>query len=73
MKTYKYISVPSEIVVAKNATVESAVASVFDIVNAESMEGWELVGVAPCTLQGKGKGSKINTLIFAKEVEEKNT
>ena len=72
MKTYKYISVPSEIVVAKNATMESAIASALDIVNAEAMEGWELVGVAPCTLRSKQKGLrgvKVNTLIFAKEVE----
>lgn len=70
MKEYKYVSLPSVIVV-KNVTDNNVIENYFDVIKEESVDGWEFVGVAPVTvLAKKGAGDKenaFNTFIFARE------
>lgn len=70
MKEYKYVSLPSVIVVKKVGD-KDVIENYFDVINQESVDGWEFVGVAPVTvLAKKGAGDKesaFNTFIFARE------
>lgn len=70
MKEYKYVSLPSVIVV-KKITDNAIIENYFDVIKEESVDGWEFVGVAPVTiLAKKGVGDKenaFNTFIFARE------
>lgn len=73
MKEYKYIAIPNS-VVAKKKDVDSAVNNYFDIINQESVDGWEFVTVAPINLLIK-KGAfrteneSNNVFIFAREID----
>ena len=74
MKEYKYIAVPNTVVAKKNK-VDEAVNAYFDIINQESVEGWEFVTVAPINLISKKSAFKSssdsnNVFIFAREKEE---
>lgn len=71
MKEYKYISFPS-VVNAKKGNEDQAVNNYFDIVNQESVDGWEFMQVAQISLfvkKGafKGAAEDRNVFIFVRE------
>lgn len=73
MKEYKYVSIP-DVVVAKKGNITQAVDNYFDIINQESVEGWEFCQVAQISLltkKGAFKNSteNRNVFIFAREKE----
>ena len=74
MKEYKYIAVPNTVVAKKNG-VDNAVNAYFDIINQESVDGWEFVTVAPINLLMKKGAFKStteanNVFIFARVKED---
>lgn len=72
MKEYKYVSVQNVIVVNKLQSDDECIKNYFDVINEESVDGWEFVGIAPVNVIQK-KSSKnqkfLNTFIFAREIK----
>lgn len=72
MKEYKYVSVQNVIVVNKLQSDDECIKNYFDVINEESVDGWEFVGIAPINIIQK-KSSKnqksLNTFIFAREIK----
>ena len=74
MKEYKYIAIPN-VVVSKKDCKDEAVNNYFDVINQESVDGWEFVTVAPINLLSKKGAFKStveeqNVFIFAREIVE---
>ncbi len=74
MKEYKYIAIPNS-VVAKGKDVQGAINNYFDVINQESVDGWEFVTVAPINLMIKKGAFKTenenqNVFIFSRLIEE---
>ncbi len=74
MKEYKYIAIPNSVVAKANDTQE-AINNYFDVINQESVDGWQFVTVAPINLMVKKGAFKTenennNVFIFSREIED---
>ena len=72
MKTYKIVPYADTIVIARKDKAQDAVIKYFDVINQESVDGWEFVTVAtvPVTRKGCGKKTSVESykaFIFAKD------
>ena len=72
MKTYKVVPYADTIVVAKKDKAQDAVVKYFDVINQESVDGWEFVTVSTVPVTRKQCGTKTvvenyKAFIFAKE------
>ena len=72
MKTYKVVPYADTVVIAKKDKAQDAVIKYFDVINQESVDGWEFVTVATIPVTRKQGGTKTvvesyKAFIFAKE------
>ena len=72
MKTYKVVPYADTVVIAKNDKAQEAVVKYFDVINQESVDGWEFVAVesVPVTRKVGGIKKKMESykaFIFVKE------
>lgn len=75
MKTYKVVPYVGTLVVDKNDVVQDKIVKYFDIINQESVDGWEFLTLAPLSVTVKEGGLKTkansyNAFIFVKDVPD---
>ena len=75
MKTYKVVPCPSRIVARPKENLSGAYASFAQIVEQESLGGWELVTAMPVSVETKKSRlrtieEQYNLLVFAKDVDK---
>ena len=58
MKTYKVVPYADTIVIKKRDKAQDAVVKYFDVINQESVDGWEFVTVATVPVTRKAGGLK---------------
>lgn len=74
MKIYKTVPYAGTLVIGKNAKVQDAIVDYFEVIKQESVDGWELLSVAPINVIRKdgglkGKEEAYNAFVFVKDAE----
>lgn len=74
MKIYKTVPYAGNLVIGKNAKVQDAIVDYFDVIKQESVDGWELLSIAPIKVIRKdggvkGKDEFYNAFVFVKDAE----